>query len=130
MEKGVTVDWNSDTEYSPVAASAEHSNESSGATNGREFEDGCPLGYSTVYSGIYLPKFQRSLLPPSSGFTTLIMEVISSSETSVNIYQTTWCCIPEDSHLHTCGRENHKSHRQQFTDQPSNYQFLKNDCVP
>jgi hypothetical protein len=27
-------------------------------------------------------------------------EAISSYETSVNIYQTTWCYIPEDSHLH------------------------------
>jgi hypothetical protein len=28
-----------------------------------------------------------------------MMEVVSSPETSVNIYQTTWCYIPEDSHL-------------------------------
>jgi hypothetical protein len=27
------------------------------------------------------------------------METISSSETSVSIYQTTWCNIPEESHL-------------------------------
>jgi hypothetical protein len=31
---------------------------------------------------------------------TLMMEAASSSETSVNVYQTTWCSIPEDSHLH------------------------------
>jgi hypothetical protein len=31
---------------------------------------------------------------------TLMMEAISSTETSVNIYQTTQCKIPEDSHLH------------------------------
>jgi hypothetical protein len=30
----------------------------------------------------------------------LVMEVVSSSETSVNIYQTTRPNIPEDSHLH------------------------------
>jgi hypothetical protein len=29
-----------------------------------------------------------------------MMEAVSSSETSVNIYQTTWRNIPEDSHLH------------------------------
>jgi hypothetical protein len=27
------------------------------------------------------------------------MEAASTSETSVNFYQTTWCCNPEDSHL-------------------------------
>jgi hypothetical protein len=31
---------------------------------------------------------------------TLTTEAVTSSETSVNIYQTTWCYIPEDSHLH------------------------------
>jgi hypothetical protein len=30
----------------------------------------------------------------------LLMEAVSSSETSVNIYQTTRHNIPEDSHLH------------------------------
>jgi hypothetical protein len=42
----------------------------------------------------------------------LIMEAVSSSETLVNICQTTWCNIPEDSHLHTCDHKNLKSHRQ------------------
>jgi hypothetical protein len=36
------------------------------------------------------------------------MEEVSSSETSANIYQTTWRNIPEDSHLHTRRRENLK----------------------
>jgi hypothetical protein len=30
----------------------------------------------------------------------MMMEAIISSETSVSIYQTTWCNTPEDSHLH------------------------------
>jgi hypothetical protein len=30
-----------------------------------------------------------------------MMEAVSSSETSVNVYQTTWCNIPEDSHIQT-----------------------------
>jgi hypothetical protein len=29
----------------------------------------------------------------------LMMEAVSCSETSVNIYHSTWCNIPEDSHL-------------------------------
>jgi hypothetical protein len=33
--------------------------------------------------------------------TTLMMEPTSTSETSVNFYQTTRCNNPEDSHLHT-----------------------------
>jgi hypothetical protein len=39
-----------------------------------------------------------------------MMEAVSTSETSVNIYQTTWRNILEDSHLHTRRRENLKSH--------------------
>jgi hypothetical protein len=34
-------------------------------SHGGEYEDGCLLGCSAVYSGRSLPTFQRSLLPPS-----------------------------------------------------------------
>jgi hypothetical protein len=30
----------------------------------------------------------------------VVMGAASTSETSVNLYQTTWCNNPEDSHLH------------------------------
>jgi hypothetical protein len=40
----------------------------------------------------------------------LQMEAVSTSETSVNFYQTTRRNIPEDSHLHTRRCENLKSH--------------------
>jgi hypothetical protein len=40
--------------------------------------------------------------------SSLMMEAISTSEMSVNVYQTTRRNIPDDSHLHTC-RENLKS---------------------
>jgi hypothetical protein len=40
----------------------------------------------------------------------LMMEAASTSETSVNFYQTTQRNNPEDSHLHTRRRENLKSH--------------------
>jgi hypothetical protein len=36
----------------------------------------------------------------------LMMETASTSETSVNFYQTTWRNNPEDSHLHIRHREN------------------------
>jgi hypothetical protein len=39
------------------------------------------------------------------------MKAASSSETLVNIYQTTWCNITEDSHLHAHHHENIKSHQ-------------------
>jgi hypothetical protein len=39
-----------------------------------------------------------------------MMEVVSTSETSVNFYDTTRRNIPEDSRLHTRRRENLKSH--------------------
>jgi hypothetical protein len=41
---------------------------------------------------------------------TLMMEAASTSETSVNFYQTTWHNNPEDSHLHIHCHENLKSH--------------------
>jgi hypothetical protein len=40
----------------------------------------------------------------------LMMEVAITSETSVNVYQTTRCNNPEDSHLHTRRRDNLKSY--------------------
>jgi hypothetical protein len=43
---------------------------------------------------------------------TLMMKAINSSETAVNIYQTTRCYIIQDSHLHTRRRGNLKSHQE------------------
>jgi hypothetical protein len=40
--------------------------------------------------------------------TDLMMEAASTSETSVNVCQTTRRYNQEDSHLHTCRRENLK----------------------
>jgi hypothetical protein len=41
---------------------------------------------------------------------SLAMEEANTSETSVNFYQTTRRNIPADNNLHTCRRENLKSH--------------------
>jgi hypothetical protein len=43
-------------------------------------------------------------------FVALMMEAVSSSETSVTFYQTTRPNILQDNHLHTCRLENLKSH--------------------
>jgi hypothetical protein len=43
---------------------------------------------------LYLPVFQRNLLLPSS---VLKMEAEGSSEIFINIYQTVWCHMPENS---------------------------------
>jgi hypothetical protein len=43
----------------------------------------------------------------------MIMETPSTSETSVNFYQTTRRNNPENSHIHTRRRENFKSHNVQ-----------------
>jgi hypothetical protein len=51
------------------------------------------------------------MLPPSSSLIALMMEAASTSQTSVNSYQTTRRNIQEDSHLHIRRRENLKSHR-------------------
>jgi hypothetical protein len=45
-------------------------------------------------------------------FIALMMEAASTSETSVNFYQTIGRNNREDSHLHTRRRENPKSHKQ------------------
>jgi hypothetical protein len=43
---------------------------------------------------------------------TLKIEVIYSSETSVDFQWTTWCYIPEDGTLHNHCCENLKSHKE------------------
>jgi hypothetical protein len=48
------------------------------------------------------------LLGPSASFPILKMEVMRSSETSANFYQTTWRNIPEDNNLHKHGCQNLK----------------------
>jgi hypothetical protein len=40
----------------------------------------------------------------------VIGEAVSTSETTVNLYQTARCNKPRDKHLHTLHRENQKSH--------------------
>jgi hypothetical protein len=47
---------------------------------------------------------------PRCLFIALMMEVASTSETSVNFYYTTRHYITEDSHVHTHRHENLKSH--------------------
>jgi hypothetical protein len=56
----------------------------------------------------------------------ILMESVSSSETLANIYQTTWCYIPEDSHLHTCCCENLNSHGENpYFNYPKKYKKLE-----
>jgi hypothetical protein len=40
-----------------------------------------------------------------------MMEAVHTSEKSVNFNVTTWHYVPENSKLHTCHRENLKSHK-------------------
>jgi hypothetical protein len=70
-------------------------------SHGDEYEDGCLLGCCFVYSGKSLLTFQ--LRAPMN-------EAAGTSETSVNIYQTTRLNIPEDSYLDSRRRENLKFH--------------------
>jgi hypothetical protein len=39
------------------------------------------------------------------------VEAVSTSETSITLYETIWCNIPEDSNLHSHSHDNLKSHR-------------------
>jgi hypothetical protein len=45
---------------------------------------------------------------------SLMMEAVSTSETSVNFYQTAWRNIPEDSHLHNRRRDNLKFQQKSY----------------
>jgi hypothetical protein len=50
------------------------------------------------------------VLAASISVIPLMTEAASTYE-MVNFYQTTWCNIPEDSHLYTCCYENLESHK-------------------
>jgi hypothetical protein len=52
----------------------------------------------------------RATSKPRCLLVALLMEAASTSETSVNVYQTTRRNNPEYSHLHAGHRENLKSH--------------------
>jgi hypothetical protein len=67
-----------------------------------------PFRLSAVVTGIvrgFLPAVRKCRDSTDSTYAVLIASVIramiesvSTSETSINIYQTSWCNIPEDSH--------------------------------
>jgi hypothetical protein len=42
----------------------------------------------------------------TTSIIALITKAARTSESSVNVYQTTWCSIPEDGHLYNRRREN------------------------
>jgi hypothetical protein len=54
--------------------------------------------------------FYNGNLTVQEDIIALMMEAARTSETLVNFYQTTRRYNPEDSHLHTCRRENLKSY--------------------
>jgi hypothetical protein len=43
-------------------------------------------------------------------YFALMVEAVSTSEKSLKFFETTWCNVPKYEHLHTCCRENLKSH--------------------
>jgi hypothetical protein len=54
----------------------------------------------------------------------LMMVAVSTSETSVNFYETTRRNVQEDSHLYTHRRENLKSHGNKFLGSIKRREFL------
>jgi hypothetical protein len=66
-----------------------------------------------VYAWRYiLEQKNGSSIASTNRVIALMMEIVSTSETLVNFYQTTWHYNSEDSRFHTCSHENMKSHRQ------------------
>jgi hypothetical protein len=79
-----------------------------------EYEDDCVLQYCAVQSGRKWSTFQRCLLPPSwrlSSMIALMTEAVSTSETSITLYQNTGRKIPEENRLQSLRHENMKSHQ-------------------
>jgi hypothetical protein len=68
---------------------------------------GCSDSGSSWFSLVRLSKYWVNIL---NKVITLMMEAGTSSETSVNYYQSTRRNNPEDSHFHTRRRENFESH--------------------
>jgi hypothetical protein len=59
----------------------------------------------TDVSGVFTASIIKAVMK-----IVLMMEAVSTSETSVSFYKTAWCYIPGDSHLHTPRCENLQSH--------------------
>jgi hypothetical protein len=57
--------------------------------------------HSPLVSPVHLDSHVTSILFVQGSLIALMMEVVRTSETSVNTYLTTWQYIPEDSKLHT-----------------------------
>jgi hypothetical protein len=51
-----------------------------------------------------------SIISAVNALIALMTEAVCTSEIPAIFYQTTWCNIPEDSHLYTRWFENLKSH--------------------
>jgi hypothetical protein len=79
------------------------------------------LRCDTMQCDTNLPKFQRNVLPPSSGLR--VRQARTSKQASkeqaacralcyktVNFYKTKWCHIPEDSTLHSYHCQNLNIH--------------------
>jgi hypothetical protein len=64
-------------------------------SHGDGYKNGCLLGCSAVWTGVSLTAFHRSVLRS----IVLTMEAVRTSETSVNLYQSTRRYNPEDGHL-------------------------------
>jgi hypothetical protein len=62
-----------------------------------------------------LKSHDLNCVPISISMSALMMETACTSETSVNVYQTTRRYNPEDRHLHTRRRENLKSYFNLYT---------------
>jgi hypothetical protein len=71
-----------------------------------KYEDDSLVEYNAVQSRRSRPTFQRFVLPPSSGRYTLMMEAVSTSETSISFNEVTRRYIPQGCHLHSSRSEN------------------------
>jgi primosomal replication protein N len=92
-----------------------------------DYANNRPLWCDTLYSFKYIPTFQTTLLPQSSGRLTLIAPA-DSSNMPIYIHHSTRGRIPKDGRLHKYRRESLKSRGRDWANQTKQWPLPSASC--